>query len=223
MALGQGAGEVASGKDLGTQGVKAGQQGDKLSAERIRQEHELTTAQIEAAHAGDGRLGTESRITAELQKQFDLNNENRKFKQQMDRLQGNQTPRDAGTQMQVARDQAAQAKADAASELETRKQTGEVIRMQNEALNAGMRGEALHDEERQQAIDAVTRRFQQGEISKQTAAAETEALDMKFHNQKMMRLEDESTPPRSCRSRRARLDSPAFPRSRQRRNRASMS
>ncbi len=66
-----------------------------------------------------------------------------------------------------------------------------IIAMQNEAVTAGMRGEALYDRQRQDAIDAVTRKYQQHEYTKQQALQMTEAIDVKFHNEKMKRLEDE--------------------------------
>ncbi len=72
-----------------------------------------------------------------------------------------------------------------------RAESEQIIALQNEAIDAGVKGEALADEQRQQAIDAVTRKYQAGEISKRGALAETEAIDMKFHNQKMARLEEE--------------------------------
>ena len=73
----------------------------------------------------------------------------------------------------------------------SRQENDQIIQMQNAAIDAGVRGEALYDEQRQQAIDAVTRKFQQSEVSKQGALKETQAIDMKFHNEKMQRLQDE--------------------------------
>ena len=72
-----------------------------------------------------------------------------------------------------------------------RAESEEIIALQNEAIDAGMKGEALADEQRQQAIDAVTRKYQAGKISEQGMLAETEDIDMKFHNAKMVRLEEE--------------------------------
>ena len=67
----------------------------------------------------------------------------------------------------------------------------ETIRMQNEAVDAGVRGEALYARKQQEAIDEVTQKFKDGEITKQTMLERTQGIDMKFHNEKMVRLEQE--------------------------------
>ena len=48
----------------------------------------------------------------------------------------------------------------------SRSENEQIIALQNEAIDAGVKGEASTDEQRQQAIDAVTRKYQAGEISK---------------------------------------------------------
>lgn len=72
-----------------------------------------------------------------------------------------------------------------------RTETDQVIQMQNQAVDAGLKGDTLITAQRQQSIDAVTRKFREGEISKQTAQAETAAINLKFDNEKMQRLQEQ--------------------------------
>lgn len=67
----------------------------------------------------------------------------------------------------------------------------EIIAAQNKAIDAGARGEVLYAEQRQQAIDAVDRKYQHSQISWQGQLAVTAAIDQEFHNAKMKRLEEE--------------------------------
>ena len=69
-----------------------------------------------------------------------------------------------------------------------RGENDQIIQMQNQAVDAGLKGEALYQAQREQAIDAVVRKFNEGEISKRTEQAETAAINVKFDNEKMERL-----------------------------------
>ena len=72
-----------------------------------------------------------------------------------------------------------------------RQENEQVIALRNEAVNAGLRGEELYRAQREQAIDAVTRKAREGQMSKRAARAETAAIDLRFDNAKMMRLQAE--------------------------------
>jgi hypothetical protein len=182
---------LLSARKTSGEGATAGAQGDEVNRKKLELQHEINIAETEEAHAADAALGPQQKITAELQKQYDLNYEQRRWTKQQDELMGNKTTRDSGSQLQGIKDETA-AQAAAAKEIELRRSENEkIISMQNEAVTAGMRGEALYDRQRQDAIDAVTRKFQNGEISKRAMLSETESLDMKFHNEKMKRLEEE--------------------------------
>ena len=85
----------------------------------------------------------------------------------------------------------ATAKESGANVAASRSEQEQIISMQNAAIDAGARGEALYSEQRQQAIDLVARKYEHAEISKRGMLAETAALDMKFHNEQMKRLDEE--------------------------------
>ena len=63
--------------------------------------------------------------------------------------------------------------------------------MRNEAIEAGMRGEALYDHQRMAAEDAIGQKVKDGKLLRGAGLEEIEYLDMKFHNAKMVRLEEE--------------------------------
>ncbi|MGB8887112.1 MAG: hypothetical protein WCC87_10345 [Candidatus Korobacteraceae bacterium] len=182
---------ILSGHAIAGQSVKAGQQGDEVTQKQVEMEHQLRDAKIEAAHAGDSALMGESKITAELQKQLALHAEQQRFTHQEDQMHGNRAAPDSGRQLQTQQDAAARAAAHAQEITAARQENEQIIQMQNQAVDAGIKGEALYEEQRQQAIDAVKRKFEEGEISKRAMMAETEAIDMKFHNEKMVRLQQE--------------------------------
>ena len=71
---------------------------------------------------------------------------------------------------------------------QNRKERDERIAAQEQAILSGLDGEAKYAAERQQAIDAVTRKFKDGEIAKQTALAETDAIGTRFENDRLTRI-----------------------------------
>jgi hypothetical protein len=115
--------------DLQKKAFQEQQQLDKLEKERLPgQQHEGNLNNIELQHAGDARLRGEQKITAELQKQRDINAENARFEAQEEGRYGNtvaaaQASRryfqtghldlDAGDSRRSSQDAIAQAKADA--------------------------------------------------------------------------------------------------------------
>lgn len=73
----------------------------------------------------------------------------------------------------------------------TRGETEEEIRMRNEAIEAGMRGEALYEHQRDAAEDAIRRKIKDSTIDRQVGQQLIGEIDMKAHNAKMQRLEEE--------------------------------
>lgn len=72
-----------------------------------------------------------------------------------------------------------------------RKEQEEVIRAQNEATDAGLKGEALYTQKYQQDIEAIVRKFQTGELSMQGAIAQTDALSRKYDADRLERLQQQ--------------------------------
>jgi hypothetical protein len=71
----------------------------------------------------------------------------------------------------------------------SRKERDERIAAQNDAVNSGLEGEALYSAKMEQSIASVTRKFQDGEITRQTAMAETAAIAEKFENEEGTRIQ----------------------------------
>lgn len=91
-------------------------------------------------------------------------------------------------------DQDAKAKSDAAIARQKQEQS-EIIQLQNQARNAGLEGNALRAAQEEEEIAAITRKYREGEISKQAAAAETAAVQARFTAQaeKLQEQLDEQT------------------------------
>lgn len=170
--------QLISARKVGQSSTVAGQQGDKVSAESVRLSHELAVAQIEAAHAGDAVLGVQGKITAQLQKQYDLNEENREFQHELELAHGNRSPADSGAEEQAAKDEAAYARAQAERTLASRKETEDLIRLDDEAVNAKLAGISLLQAQESEAIAEITRKYQEQGQSRQAidrATADTRA------------------------------------------------
>jgi hypothetical protein len=105
---------------------------------------------------------------------------------------GNRTKNTAaGREQQVQQDaEAAKRKSEGDAEA-ARRERDQEIAMHNEAVDAGLRGEALYQAQREQAIASIERKFGESEIRKQTMQAETADINLKFDNAKLKRMEAE--------------------------------
>jgi hypothetical protein len=175
--------------------AKASGQAQELSPAEQNLLHQQRMASLEAEHAGDSELKGQSKITAELQKQLDLNKEKQRYSAIEDRERGNPGGSNSGRTLQAKEDQAARAKAHAEEIALQRQETDQIVQMHNEAVNAGLEGNALRDAQEAQGIDAIVRKFMTGEIDKQAGIAETYALQEKFAAQalKLQEQLDEQT------------------------------
>jgi hypothetical protein len=192
---GMGAGfvDLLGAHDLAKGGATAGTQMMQLTPKQIEQQHALNVLNIEAAHAKDAELGASAKITAELEKQKALHSEERRFGHQMDLSMGNPSSTSAGSAEEAAQNAIAAGKASEQQLALYRKQRDERIAAQDAAVLSGLDGEAKLAAEEQQAIDKVTRRFEDGEISKQTAMAMTAAISEKFDNERDDRITKQIT------------------------------
>ena len=178
--LGQGVSKIGVAHQMAEGSATSAAQAQEIALAQNGLFHEQMMAGIEAAHAGDSALKGQAKITAELQKQLDINKEKQAYTQVQESARGNIGASGTGNMERETADSAARAKA-RAEEIELQRQyTDQVIQMQNEATNASLEGNALRAAQEQQEIDAVTRKFQEGEISKQAEMAETAAVQQKF-------------------------------------------
>ncbi len=95
----------------------------------------------------------------------------------------------AGETERAAADLNARQKAAAASIVLSRSERDQRIAAQNEAINSGLEGEARFDAQRQQAIDAITRKALDGDMTMRTSQALTASLSERFDNERAARLE----------------------------------
>lgn len=183
--------ELAVGHSTAQASTHAAGQADKISSKDVEMQHQINLDQIDTAHAADAALGSQAKITAELQKQLAIHAENQRFDKQMSMVQGNQVSPDSGAAERALKDTAARRQAAAESSNLARKENDEVVQMQDQALDAGLKGEALLEAQKEQAVAAVVRKFNEGEISKQAKMAETAAINLKYDNEKMERLAEQ--------------------------------
>jgi hypothetical protein len=179
-AMSVGLGELLTGRQLAGAAAKSAAQTQELSPEEQALQHQQNISDIDYEHAGDSELKGQAKITAELQKQVELDKEKQRYTSIEEKERGNSGAKDAGKYEQANEDMGALKKAMAEETELHRQETQQIIEMQNEATNAGLEGNALRAAQEQQAIDAIVRKYQEGEIDKQTASAETAAVQQKF-------------------------------------------
>lgn len=92
------AGQLTAGHGAAEASAQRTKESIALQSKQIEDQHQLNDLKIEAAHAADGALSPEQKITAEYAKRVSLAREEQRFNEQRDRLLGNATPRDAGQQ-----------------------------------------------------------------------------------------------------------------------------
>jgi hypothetical protein len=171
-------------RQMADAGYKRQSQTDALSPDRLKLQHQQRVDQIEVQHAGDARLRSEQKITAEKEKQRSINNENRDYDVAQEKLRGNTVPANAGFAHRDALNAIADQKAAAESANLQREQASEMQRMHAEANEAQLHGPALYRQQESDAIDAL--KFK--DIDRAQA---TDQIQKKFHGEQMKRLQDE--------------------------------
>lgn len=174
--------------DTAQQGATASGQMIELTRRQIDQTHEQALAKIELAHANDA-LYKSSQPLHELQKEQAINAENRSYQNKLDKFYGNGVPGNAGAAEEQQKNAEAAAKASEQMTEMSRRERDERIKAQDDAINSGLEGEALYRAQLEQSIAAITRKFQDGEITKQTAIAETNSLQEKYSNEEADRIQ----------------------------------
>jgi len=177
---GMGVNQILQAHGAAESSAKSAAQAQEISTAQNALFHQQMMAQIDAEHAGDAALKGQAKITAELKKQLDIDKEKQQYMQVEESSRGNRGASDTGQMERETADAAARSKAHA-DEIELQRQeTDQIIQMQNEARNAGLEGNALRAAQEMEQIDAITRKFQEGEISKRAELAETSAARQKF-------------------------------------------
>ena len=188
--IAEGAGEVAGASQAAHSSAHSAAQAQDVTLARNALFHQGMMEQIELEHAGDASLKRQEKITAELKKQLELDKERQAYLQVQASARGNMGETDSGAGERERLDETAKAKAHAEEIELQRQETDQIIQMQNEAVNAGLQGNALRAAQEQEEIEKITRKFQEGEISKRAAAAETTAAQQKFAAQEL-KLQEE--------------------------------
>lgn len=158
-----------------------------LQAKQIEDEHSLTDLKIEAAHAADGALGPEQKITAEYSKRLALAKEEQHYNQLRDRLMGNAVAKDSGSEEAGLQQRIAAGEREV-QENELLKQS--IARMVSEGI-ADKRREMEEDERITAEITAGAERQFRAEdvIRKQEEEAQKRATE-ELHRQRAEREEE---------------------------------
>ena len=157
-------------------------QQQQIDLERLKGQ----AAYDDAVDKGYAKIAAHERdAVAEIEKRYEIQQEN---ESRAASQAGKPFDPSSGNQQKAAEIERAQKEAAAQRIALDRTTSDQEIQMRNAAIDAGLKGEALYQAQREQAIDAVTRKFREGEISKQLAKRETDDIDKKFDAEKMERL-----------------------------------
>ncbi len=186
--IGGAVGSFIGSHDIASLGVQAGERILALSKQELDQQHQIALARIEADHASDSEMGKRAQITAELSKQVAIAKENSTYSRKVEMSLGNGSPSNAGDALADQQSRDARAKASAEIVQLDRHERDERIAAQNAAVLSGLDGDARYEAERKQAIDAITRKEFDGDITVRTARAETASISEKFDNERDSRI-----------------------------------
>ena len=182
---------LVTAKKMAEDSATAGAQSDAVKQREMEFQHQINLLKIDAAHASDNELDKQQKITAELQKQLDINAENQRFTRQQDMQHGNAATRDSGGQERDLKDsiarQSAAAQRAALGQQEAEQQQQEIDRirqLQQEADEAHLSGIALIQYREDAALDEVYQRVQRNKISQDQGVAESAAIWEKFEAEK---------------------------------------
>ncbi len=189
MGLATGIGSLLNARKATDSGYKSQGQSDALSEKGINDQHETNLLLIEQKHAGDAVYEGQKKITEETAKKLAIDKENRRYAREQDSAVQGVGKKSGGAQTQQIEDDIARQSGAAQTIALNRQTTDRIIAMQNEAVNAGLEGEARNTAQRQQAVDAVTRKYQEGELTKRQADEETAAVELKFDNERDVRMQ----------------------------------
>jgi len=163
---------------------------DKLTPLQLRQQHELAVQQIELNHALDGELKGQSKINAALAKHKELAAEMRSYETKRDSALGNPVGADAGARKEHLSNLTAQREAMAEATTEARSQHEETLRLQAEAREANLQGEALYMDQRNEMLRQLREKLKETELSPIEYRKQVAAVEEKYDNERKRRMEN---------------------------------
>ena len=169
-------------------GFKKDSQKNTLQEKSPEQQEQLNNLAIEAKYYNDQYEGLK-RINSEKEKAHAMDASGAQYRRIQDGLPKADHPSD---ELSRAQDLVADRKAAGEEANLARETSKQVIALRNEATNAGLQNNALLRAQEEQAIAAIAERVRASEITKQQARSETDAIALKFHNEEMKRLTDET-------------------------------
>jgi hypothetical protein len=165
---------ISSAKEARDNEQKKRAAADALRLKLAEEQHKQRVSGIEADHAGDSSLRPQQKITAELEKQKAIIKENQDWARRQDSLYGNTPSKDAGKAEADTATRAAQAEASAKKTILARTESEEITRLQAEADNAGVRGDRLAYQQKEQAAKEYV-------LHHGTNAAALAAIDRRYY------------------------------------------
>ncbi len=166
--------------------VKKKEAVDKLTPEQVAQQHELNLKQIEYNHRLDEELPKQKKILALLKQRTETEAENRTFGNLRNAALGNPVDfKHSGEKEEGLKVGIAKGQADTELFQLRKEQAQELAHMREQALEAGLRGSALYHAQEAAAIQDLKAK----EID---SASFRDAVHLKFHNEQMKRLQDET-------------------------------
>jgi hypothetical protein len=177
------ANQFIAGNFAGT-AIQSQEQLGKLTPREVEQQHQQNLLQIEKNHALDAELRGRLKITAELEKQKQLNAENRRYDIQMSKTLGNPVAADSGASDERLKNQIAEGKAQAETYNLQREQAHDLMRLRAEATQASLHGSALYKAQEEAAIEEL-------KFKDEDSVAFRNAVHQKFHTEEMKRLEEQ--------------------------------
>lgn len=154
------------------------------------QQHDLTLQAISRDHSSAGLTGAAAR-QAELQRKLAENKENQAYRREQDKLQHNLTSSNAGDAERKMQDQLARQEAAGEAAKDARAQEQETRKMEADAREAGLRGEAVYMAQRDQMLDELREKMRLTELSPIMYARQVAAVNERYDNERMKRLEEQ--------------------------------
>jgi hypothetical protein len=160
---------------------------DRLKPKEAQQQHELTLAAIDRDHSSSGLTGAAAR-NVDTSRRLAISEENQKYAAAQDRLLHNTTASDSGSAKRAIED--AKIRHDAAGEAarDERSQHQETLRMQAEARQASLQGEAVYIDQRDVLLAQLRDRLKQTELTPIEYRRQAAAVEAKYDAERLDRL-----------------------------------
>lgn len=172
--------------DLQGKSVDAQKQVDQLTNKVLpEQQHKKVLDTIELEYTATGHLTAEQRVYNRLLKESAEHKENAAYAQNRDSLYFNPVAAAGATSQQKLEDAKSQREAEGELAEQRRAEGQELTHLREQALEAGLRGIALYKAQEAAALEEL-------KFKDMDSTAARQAVHLKFHNEEMKRLQDES-------------------------------